>query len=202
MHINNMLPVLLDILTGQARQNKVNKAAPRQGTDAVARQGADKTASTAASAASTEVRNTVEGDRQTARQPAPGQGLPDFLPLPLKSPLFTDSRFFIKNEREDTPAAGEDRPASIFIRLRTENLGTLWISLAAGNESLALFFYTENETYTAPLKESFPSLEEGLQKLGYASVNVAGITRPGIKDCSDISPGGTASGSYILDLEV
>lgn len=199
MQINNMLPVLLEILTGQARQNKVNKPAPRQGADGLARQGAEKTAATAAS---TEVRNTAEGDLQVSRQPAPGQGLPDFLPLPLRSPLFTDSRFFIKNGREDTPGPGEDRPANVFIRLRTENLGVLWISLAAGNESLALFFYTESETYTVPLKESFPSLVDGLQKLGYTSVNVAGITRPGIKDCSDISPGGTASGSYILDLEV
>lgn len=199
MQINNMLPVLLDILTGQAGQNKANKPAPRQGTDGADRQGAEKPAVTTAA---TESRNIEEGDLQPARQQAPGQGLPDFLPLPLKSPLFSDSRFFIKNQREESPGAGEDRPANIFIRLRTENLGILWISLAAGGESLALSFYTESESYTVPLKETFPGLVEGLQKLGYTSVNVAGITRPGIKDCSDISPGGTASGSYLLDLEV
>ncbi|MCL6477957.1 MAG: flagellar hook-length control protein FliK, partial [Peptococcaceae bacterium] len=132
----------------------------------------------------------------------PSQNLPDFLPLPLKSPLFAESGFYIKNDRENSTGPEEDAHAGIFIRLRTENLGILWISLAAGNEALTLSFFTETEACTEALKDTFPVLSEGLQKLGYTSVNLAGITRPGIRSCSDIATGGNNPAIHILNLEV
>lgn len=198
MQIGNMLPVLLGILARQAGQNKVNKAPPGQDAGTVARQGAQKPSDTAAA-------GTIGRENQNPQvnpQPSQGYGLPDFLPLPLKSPLFTDSAFFIKNQREDRPEDGEDGRASIFIRLRTENLGLVWISLAAGNEALKVSFYTEDDSHTARIRETFPALVEGLQQLGYSQVGTAGITRPGIRDCSDITPGGKSPGFYLLDLEV
>ncbi|MFZ5634362.1 MAG: hypothetical protein ACOY40_16135 [Bacillota bacterium] len=199
MQISNMLPVLLDILTGLSRQNIMNRAAPGQETAETARQVAEKTAE---AAAVTGTGSAGEGDRQVTGQSSPAHNLPDFLPLPLKSPLFAESGFFIKNDRDNPTATGEGAHTSIFICLRTESLGILWISLAAGNESLTLSFYTETGAYTKALKESFPALVEGLQKLGYPSVNAAGITRPGIRSCSDIAPGGNNPANYILDLEV
>lgn len=195
MHISNMLPVLLGILARQAEQNKVNKAAPGQDAGTVARQETPKITAAAVGTAGRE-------DPQAARQPSQGYGLPDFLPLPLKSPLFTDSAFFIKNLKEDRPKAGESGHTGIFIRLRTENLGPVWISLAADNKALKLSFYTEDDSYSARIRETFPVLEEGLQQLGYYRVGTAVVTRPGIKDCPDINPGGKSPGIYLLDLEV
>lgn len=203
MQINNMIPVLLEILTGQAGQNRVKKTDPGQGAPGQEAGSARLTAGMPAGKTSPAAEKGIAGDTENqVRQTTAGSGLPDFLPLPLKSPLFTESRFYIKNQREDSRSAGKDGATGVFIRLRTANLGVIWISLSAGGQSLALSFYTENEEYTASLKEIFPVLEEGLQKMGYASVSVAGLTRPGIRDCSDISPGGKYLASYILDLEV
>lgn len=201
MQINNMLPVLLGMLTGQAGKGKVNKAPPRQGTDEAVRQGADRSQSVSSLA---KAGGTGERDIQSpGRQPAaPAQALPDFLPLPLKSPLFRESAFYVKNNREESRESPERERTAVFIRLRTSSLGVVWVSMASGRESLAISFFTEKEGYTASLRESFPELEKGLQDLGYASVNMAGITRPGIRDCSDIAPGVKASGIYLLDLEV
>ncbi|MCL6612600.1 MAG: flagellar hook-length control protein FliK [Peptococcaceae bacterium] len=198
MQINSLLPVLLSILTRQAGQNKVNRAQPGHDAGRVARQGAGKPAETAALGGG----STVREDLQAARQPSPGHSLPDFLPLPLKTPLFTESGFYIKNQPENSPQRGEDGRSDIFIRLRTENLGLVWISLAARSESLKVSFYTENDSFTDTLRESFPGLVEGLRKLGYPSVSAAGITRPGIRDCAGIDPEIKASAVYLLDLEV
>lgn len=199
MQISNMLPVLLSILNGQAGQNKVNRAPPGQEMGEVTRQGTEKPSGTAAALGTGKV---DEGDLQAGRQTVPGHSLPDFLPLPLKSPLFPESGFFIKNDREAAPGMGEDGRTGVFIRLRTENMGILWISLSAGKESLTVSFYTEKDTYTVSIKESFPALAEALDKLGYPSASLAGITRPGIRDCSDIAPGGKNACAYLLDLEV
>ena len=199
MQISNMLPVLLSILNGQAGQNKVNRAPPGQELGELARQGTEKPSGTAAAVGTAKV---DEGDLQAGRHTATGQTLPDFLPLPLKSPLYPESGFFIRNHREAAASAGEDGRTAVFIRLRTENMGILWISLSAVKESLSVSFYTEKDAYTVSVKDSFPALTGTLDKLGYPSASLAGITRPGIRDCSDIAPGGTNTGAYLLDLEV
>jgi hypothetical protein len=197
MQINSMLPALLNILTGQAGQNKLDRSNSQPETGEAFRGLVENPQETAAPAAA---RGAAGSSHKTAAEPSPGTGLPDFLPLPLKSPLFTQSRFFIKS-REQSSREGADNPCSIFINLRTEGMGSLWIYMAAGKESLAVSFYTESDSFTALINESLPVLLEELRKTGYPSVKAAGITRPGIKSCSDIVPGSTAP-TYLLDLEV
>ena len=198
MQIGSMLPALLNILTGQAGQNKVDRSNSKQGMGEVFREMVENPQSTAATEASRGVRGT---DPKTAEQPSPGSSLPDFLPLPLKSPLFTESRFFIKNQREES-SGEESGPCSVFVNLLTESMGSLWIYLASGKESLTVSFYTEDDSYTRLINQSIPSLLEELKKIGCPSVKAAGITRPGIKSCADIVTGSAGSGNYILDLEV
>lgn len=199
MQINNMLPTLLNILTGRTVQNKVDKAGPKQGMDELNKQAAQKPSEYPAASASGKI---GPGDAKVTAQPSPGHNLPDFLPLPLKSPLFTESSFFIKNEREERAEATAGSPANVFIRLRTESMGTLWISLASKDQSLSVSFYTGEHSYTVSIKDSLPELVEELKKLGFSAVQADGITRPGISGCADIAPGINTSGNYLLDLEV
>ncbi|HBV98404.1 MAG: hypothetical protein JL50_20205 [Peptococcaceae bacterium BICA1-7] len=198
MQINSMLPALLNILTGQAGQNKVDKSNSKQGMGEVFREMVENPQSTAATEASRAVKGV---NPRPADQPSPGSNLPDFLPLPLKSPLFTESRFFIKNQREES--SGENSAlCSVFVNLITESMGSLWIYLASGKESLTVSFFTEDESYTRHINQSLPSLLEELKEIGCPQVKAVGITRPGIKSCSDIVPGSKDLGNYILDLEV
>lgn len=197
MQIGSILPALLNLLTGQAGQNKVDRANSKQGMGEVFREMVENPLSTAATEASRGARGT---DPKTAEQPSPGSSLPDFLPLPLKSPLFTESRFFIKNQREES-SGEESGLCSVFVNLLTVSMGSLWIYLASGKESLTVSFYTEDDSYTRLINQSIPSLLEELKKIGCPQVKASGITRPGIKSCADIV-GSATPGNYILDLEV
>lgn len=199
MQINNMLPILLNILNGRSPQNKADKAGPKPGVDELNRPANEKPAETSAAPA---VGKIGQGGAKVAAQPSTVHSLPDFLPLPLKSPLFAESSFYIKNHREETEEATPGSAASVFIRLKTESMDTLWISLASEDQSLSVSFYTGEHSYTISIKESFPELVEELKKLGYSAVKAAGITRAGISGCADIAPGITTSGNYLLDLEV
>ncbi|KJS01025.1 MAG: hypothetical protein VR68_05925 [Peptococcaceae bacterium BRH_c4a] len=199
MQINNMLPTLLKILTGRIFQNKADKTSPRQGMDELNRQAAQRPSESPAASASGKIGQV---DVKITAQPSPGHNLPDFLPLPLKSPLFTESSFFIKNEREELAEANDGSPANVFIRLRTESMGTLWISLTGKDQLISVSFYTGEHPHTQSIKDSLPELVEELKKLGFSSVQAAGITRPGISGLADIAPGINTSGNYLLDLEV
>jgi len=200
MQITNMLPALLNILTGQG-QKKVDKAAPKFDMGEINRQTSKApawTESTTGTKIVGEEDLTVKQQQNAPRNST----LPGFLPLPLKSPLFARSNFYIKNDREEAAGVEENSNTNIYISLRTENIGILWLSITSGSEFLNVSFYTEKESYTSLIKESFPALTGELQALGYHSVNLAGVTRPGIQECSDIDPGGKTAGYYLLDLEV
>ncbi|MFZ5645955.1 MAG: hypothetical protein ACOY46_20560 [Bacillota bacterium] len=199
MQINSMLPALLNILTGQAGQNKVDKSASKQGMGEIFRQVVEAPLKGVQPPG---VNSPAEAEPKHAPQQPAGNNLPDFLPLPLKSPLFEESRFFIKNYREDSAEQENERPCSVFINLRTDNMGSLWIHLMAKSQSLTLSFYTEKEYYTSLINKSFSELVEDLTEIGFSSVKVAGITRPGIKSCEDIVPGSGDSQNYLLNLEV
>lgn len=201
MHIHSLLPILINILNGQTGPQKTDNVVPGPGQDLkpVAVQSPEKTHG---NSAVLKTLNSGEGDQTTSRQPTPGHNLPDFLPLPLKSPLFPQSSFFIKNERENPENQGNGHQTNIFINLRTEALGILWVSVTSTEQSLNIYFYTESESFTSAIKEIFDGLTEDLRTLGYPSIKVTGITRPGIRNCQDIAPGSKNSQNYLVDLEV
>lgn len=202
MQINNLVPILLELLSLQTGQNnRENRPAPRrQAGETVLKQAGDAALKQTGKATPGEA---AEAALKEAAKPSPAQGAPDFLPLPLKSPLFNESSFFVRRREEPVGEGKEESGRGhVFVRLRTENLGVVWISLDGGNSSLKISFYTESDTFTHLFRDSFTALSEGLRDLGYPSVNLAGITRPGIRDCSEIAPGGSSPGSYLLDLEV
>ncbi|MFZ5649881.1 MAG: flagellar hook-length control protein FliK [Bacillota bacterium] len=199
MQTHNMLPALLNILSGRTVQNRMDKATSRQDTGEVKRQAAGGAGEAAAAAGAGKV---GEGEMKAPPSPSAGHALPDVLPLPYKSPLFSESRFYIKNDSESRATSGTDTPASLFMRLKTDNLGVIWIHMAARSKSLSISFYAEEDSYTGIIREDLPHLVESLRKLGYPDVRAAGITRPGITGCADIVPGLTAPANYLLDLEV
>lgn len=199
MQINNMLPALLNILLERTIQKKVERPTSGQDAGEIKRHAA---AGAGEAAATASTGKAGEGEMKAPSSPSAGQALPDILPLPYKSPLFSESRFYIKNDSESTAAAGADIPASLFIRLKTDNLGVIWIHMAAKSESLSITFYSEEDSYTGMIRQDLPDLLEGLRKLGYTGVRAAGITRPGITGCADIVPGLKGPGNYLLDLEV
>lgn len=170
-----------------------------QGTGEINRQAAG---SAGEAAAATGAGKVGEAEMKAPPSPSAGHALPDILPLPYKSPLFSESRFYIKNDIESMAASGTDTPASLFIRLKTDNLGVIWIQMAARSESLSITFYSEEDSYTGIIRQDLPDLVEGLRKMGYPGVRAAGITRPGITGCADLAPGLKGSGNYLLDLEV
>ncbi len=194
MQISSLLPFLVDMLTGTAGKGKMNKAAA-QDADKAARPVSGKVPGNASLAQGPP---STGGGFQPARWTAHVQAPPDYLPLPLNTPLFSDYGFFIENTgKEEATGRGAGAGAGILIRLCTENMGTIWISLVPGEKCLALTFYTEKDEYTAALRDSFPALKGQLRKSGHQSVNMAGVTRPGIKGLPHMSPG-----ARLLELEV
>lgn len=201
MHIHSLLPILINILNGQTGQKKADNVMTGTGQDlkpSIA-QSLQKNHGTNATL---KAMNSGEGDQTTSRQPTPGHNLPDLLPLPLKSPLFAQSSFFIKNQRKSPENQKDEHQTNIFINLRTEALGVLWISVSDTEQSLNISFYTENELFTSVIKKIFAELTDDLSTLGYPSIKVTGITRPGIRNCQDITLDSKNSQNFLLDLEV
>jgi hypothetical protein len=129
------------------------------------------------------------------------QTTPEFLPLPIKSDLYEQAGFFIKNNKEENSSV-DSQQKEVFIRLNTENIGLLWISLAGTEDSLKLILYTEKESYTLMFQEVMPLLLDELKQLGYNKVTANAVTRQGIKSCAEISNSKNPSQLYLIDLEV
>lgn len=198
MQINNMLPFLINILSRQEIQSSVSKTPTGKEAGTLPQQTVEQALETVAAG----IDKSNRDDVSVTRQNSPVQTLPDFLPLPLKSPLFTESSFFIKNNRKDSGEQQADSGTEVFLRLRTENLGLIWISLTSRNEYLKVSFFSEDPSYTNHLQEDMPTLMKDLNKLGYPSVTASAFTRQGIRHCADIRGTDTTAEFHLIDREV
>ncbi|BAF58645.1 MAG: flagellar hook-length control protein FliK [Pelotomaculum sp.] len=120
---------------------------------------------------------------QKAGQPADeASQLPPFIPLPLRSELFREARFFARTGGGRAGKAAARAPASdVFICLVTENLGRLWAGLSWRDELLSVRYFTENEAASRMLAENFPELKESLQEIGFAEVSLSSLVRGELK---------------------
>ncbi len=196
MQISRLLPLLIDLLESRNKQNKpVNQP---ETTSKLESQALKKATQTELS----NIKNIQENNQTAHIQNKNTQVLPDFVPLPVKTTLFEESSFYIRNQKEGSGQTGQPSKTEVLISIRTKNIGMLWISITAIEESLKIIIYTEEELYTSRLKDTLAALAKELPQLGYSSVNAQSITRPDIKSCRDIICNLSPTQFYLINQEV
>lgn len=103
---------------------------------------------------------------------------PAFTPLPLRSGLYPEARFFARmEERKDTSAADSAPVTEIFIQVVTGHLGHIWINLSSQHNYLSVKYFTDNEDTSKILRENFPPLREDLKTIGFPEVSLTSQAR-------------------------
>ncbi|OQA11041.1 MAG: Flagellar hook-length control protein FliK [Firmicutes bacterium ADurb.Bin373] len=174
MNINSIASILSELTYQQ--KNVSSSAARVEGVS----QLRDATAAIRETLANEGVKTTM---LQTARTDAPQQKaeqhfpLPAFIPLPLRTDLFQEARFFAR-PGEEKEGAGTNREAEeIFICLITENLGRIWVGIAMRNDFLSVKYFTEREASNKTLRQNFPPLREELKSIGFSRVSLISQAR-------------------------
>lgn len=198
MKIESLLPVLLGIInrqagkqqqTGTTQQKSAGEILPHTETNGIRPK------------ASASIKESEQPDRPQNQ----AQNPPDFLPLPLKSPLFPASRYYLqRHETGHGKGARGEQAVNLFINIETINLGGLWLAISSGPGELTVKFYTEEENFTHIIMEGFTELTRTLEAGGFSPVKLTAQTRPGIKSCADIALPGTYSPGkqLIIDLKI
>lgn len=105
-----------------------------------------------------------EVSERPAQQPA-------FSPLPLRSDLFRESRFFARIEDgHEQASASSEKIRELFVCLHTENMGWIWVGLFWRNDFLSVKCFTESRLTSKTIKESFPVLREELKGTGFSEI--------------------------------
>lgn len=114
--------------------------------------------------------------QQTTPQPLP---VPVFIPLPLRSELFPEVRFFARPEEEkpEAKAAEHKEIMDIFICLITERLGRVWVGLFCRKDSLSVKCFTDQEMTNKVLRQNFTPLRESLKEIGFKEVSLTSQAR-------------------------
>lgn len=124
--------------------------------------------------ASAQQATRTEAPQQKTDQPFP---VPAFIPLPLRSDLFQEARFFARLG-EEKEAAGTGREAEeLFICLITENLGRIWVGVAGRGDYLSVKCFTDQEIANKILRQNFPPLREDLKTIGFSEVSLTSQAR-------------------------
>ncbi|MGI6491854.1 MAG: flagellar hook-length control protein FliK [Pelotomaculum sp.] len=93
---------------------------------------------------------------------------PTFVPIPLRSELYTNAMFFARIGDDAKESAGKKEiDGEIFMCIFTENLGQLWIGLAKRKDSLFVRCFTAHESLNKILRENFYFLREALINIGF-----------------------------------
>ncbi len=134
--------------------------------------------------ATTALREALEGESvkntalQSARTETPQQKteqsfpLPAFIPLPLRTDLFPEARFFARHGEEKEGAGVDRETEEVFICLITENLGRIWVGIAVRNDLLSVKYFTGREDLNQVLRQNFPTLREELKSIGFSRVSL------------------------------
>ncbi|MFX4262386.1 flagellar hook-length control protein FliK [Pelotomaculum propionicicum] len=170
----NAISSLLSELTYQ----NSNVSAPATRTEAVS-QVRDATAA---------MKETLEaeGVKASALQTAPAEtpqqkaeqpySIPPFIPLPLRTDLFKEARFFARLGEEKTEG-GSREAEEFFICLITENLGRIWVGVACRSDFLSVKCFTDQEGSNKVLRQNFPPLREELKTIGFSEVSLTSQAR-------------------------
>jgi len=119
-----------------------------------------------------ETKQTVE---PTVNQPA-------FTPLPLRSELYPEARFFARlDERNASDSTTANKTATeIFVYIDTDNMGQIWINLSWRNNCLSVRYFTDNERSSEILRENFFPIRDELKEIGFQEVSLTSQARAGL----------------------
>lgn len=154
MHVSSIIPVLLNIILSDQQSRK---QAPREQVILQTTHQMKPPGTVAA---------------ETKPRPQNATGEPALIPLPLKSPLFPDTQFFVfhrhgqeKHNRRD----GESETGIVF-SLATTSLGRLFFLLTRREQTINITCYVENAAVAARLKARSAELEQQVREAGFHRV--------------------------------
>jgi len=157
MQVSSLLPILLNIILSEQQQQKqvpgeqiVNKTVPRPQLLSA---------------------DTVKAETETPRARLMEDGEPILLPLPLKTPLFPDTQFFIFRKPNDANHKQKKGETGIVFSLTTASLGQLFFILTLrGDTAINIVCHTENEKFTSRLTARAEELKQQVQELGFEQI--------------------------------
>ena len=101
-----------------------------------------------------------------------------FTPLPLRSSLFREARFFARvGEKKAGKGSVGETSDEVFIRLITKNLGRVWVGLTCKKDYLSVKYFTDCKTANKILRENFSPMREELKTIGFTEVSITSQAR-------------------------
>ncbi|AQS58005.1 flagellar hook-length control protein FliK [Desulforamulus ferrireducens] len=130
------------------------------------------------------------------------QEQPPYVPLPLRTPLYKDAKFYwkLRDLSAKVQANGE---AKVIFSVNTTNLGLLWFTLSTQeNKHLSVQCITETSALADIFRSSAELLQRELTEVGYESVLVSCRMQPGIRSIADLDPEFVDGTSALLNIKV
>lgn len=126
-----------------------------------------------------------------------------YAPLPLRSELYEDARFYWKL-RDFKYTAGAGGEAKVIFCLGSETLGQLWFILTSQPGSfLSVQCITEDAAAAETFKATSGNLKDELILAGFTDVVVSCRVQPGVRGISDLDPDFTGTPNpSLIDLQV
>ncbi len=113
---------------------------------------------------------------------------PPYAPLPLRTPLYEDARFYWKL-KELSAKVQENGEAKVIFSVNTDTLGTLWFTLTSQESKyLSVQCITEASLVAEVFRGSSELLQRELTEAGYETVIVSCRMQPGIRSLADLDP--------------
>lgn len=103
---------------------------------------------------------------------------PAFAPLPLRTGLFQEARFFARLGGYGAGAeAGPGEITDIFLCLFTENIGRVWVGLSCRNDALSVKYFTDSRITSKVIEDNFSLLRGELREIGFTEVSLTSRTK-------------------------
>lgn len=116
------------------------------------------------------------------------QEQPPYVPLPLRTPLYEDAKFYWKLKDLSAKVQGNGESKVIF-SINTDNLGLLWFTLTTQeNKYLSVQCITETSSLAEVFRDSAEVLQRELTEVGYENVVFSCRMQPGVRSIADLDP--------------
>jgi len=109
------------------------------------------------------------------------QDAPVLIPLPVKTPLFAEARFYVQQEREERAGNIKKTGIILLIILNTVSLGLLRLFLNHKDNDLVIQWITQTDEARNCLQQGFSELKKEIIDLGYTTVifNIQCLSKDG-----------------------
>lgn len=192
MHISAIVPILLNIINSEHQRQQ--QAVEKQPFQAVLQEQPARPSPGAG----------PEGAEKTPFRPGAGEsGTPVLVPLPLRSPLFPDTQFYVYHRQKQEPGhpgagAGKGGETGIVFSLATSGLGRLFFMLTRRDDYIGITCHTQTRQAAERLKAGAGELTRQIRASGFGQV----VFRCAVLDAklARVPDGFTSPG--LLDLKV